>query len=138
MLELDGDGLILGRLAMQRWEDADAQSREKFVRSVIRARARRGDYFPKSLFADPAWDMLLELYSARLGQRRISVTGTIEASQVPATTGLRWLNVLFKHELAWRYDDPFDGRRVYVQLADHAHLALDNYFQSLRFGIPAK
>ncbi|MFC7536803.1 hypothetical protein ACFQPG_05405 [Sphingomonas sp. GCM10030256] len=31
------------------------------VRSIIRARRARGNYLPADLFADPAWDMLLDL-----------------------------------------------------------------------------
>ena len=38
------------------------------VRSVIRARRLRARYFSEELFADPAWDMLLDLLQAELAQ----------------------------------------------------------------------
>jgi hypothetical protein len=37
-----------------------------YVRSIIRARRMRDQYFKGELFADPAFDMLLDLYAARL------------------------------------------------------------------------
>src|SRR5437762_3206264 len=44
------------------------------VRAILRARRSRDRFFDASLFADPAWDMLLELYLAELlGERRLSV-----------------------------------------------------------------
>lgn len=36
------------------------------VRNVIRARRLRARYFPEDLFADPAWDMLLDLLQAEI------------------------------------------------------------------------
>ena len=40
------------------------------VRSVIRARRLRSRFFPEELFADPAWDMLLDLLQAEIAQLR--------------------------------------------------------------------
>ena len=36
------------------------------IRSVIRARRLRARYFSEELFADPAWDMLLDLLQAEI------------------------------------------------------------------------
>lgn len=36
------------------------------VRAIIRARRLRDQFFGSDLFADPAWDMLLDLMAARL------------------------------------------------------------------------
>src|SRR5437868_3107679 len=44
------------------------------VRSVIRARRLRGRYFDEELFADPAWDMLLDLLQAEIAQHRVPVS----------------------------------------------------------------
>ena len=38
------------------------------VRAVIRARRLRARYFDEELFADPAWDMLLDLLQAEIAQ----------------------------------------------------------------------
>ena len=64
------------------------------VRSVIRARRLRARYFPEELFADPAWDMLLDLLQAEISHLRVPVSSLCIAAAVPATTALRWLKTM--------------------------------------------
>ncbi len=58
---------------------------------IIRQRQLRARFFDGELFADPAWDMLLDLTAARVEARRVSVTSLCIASGVPPTTALRWI-----------------------------------------------
>lgn len=110
--------------------DAPAVSAET-VRSVIRARRLRSRYFPEDLFADPAWDMLLDLLQAEITQLRVPVSSLCIAAAVPATTALRWLKTMVTKGLFVRRADPHDGRRVFVELAPDASRALRNYFADL-------
>ena len=105
------------------------------VEDLMRARRRRARHFNSDLFADPAWDMLLKLYAAELGQRRVSITKLGLASGVPATTALRWLTTLQKEGLIQRQSDPLDGRRIYVSLTDAGSRAMTAYFQDLPAGL---
>jgi DNA-binding MarR family transcriptional regulator len=98
------------------------------IRAILKARRSRSQFFPENLFADPAWDILLELYAAELGQRRISVTSLCIGAAVPATTALRWINALEKAALLTRRNDPLDGRRIYVNLSQAGFEAMDAYF----------
>ena len=98
------------------------------VRNVIRARRLRARFFPEELFADPAWDMLLDLLQAELAQLRVPVSSLCIAAAVPATTALRWLKTLVSQGLFVRRADPHDGRRVFVELAPEASQALRRYF----------
>jgi hypothetical protein len=98
------------------------------VRSVIRARRLRTRYFPEHLFADPAWDMLLDLLQAELAQLRVPVSSLCIAAAVPATTALRWLKTMVQEGIFVRRADPHDGRRVFVELAPEASRALRRYF----------
>jgi hypothetical protein len=98
------------------------------VRSVIRARRLRGRYFPDDLFADPAWDMLLDLLQAEISQLRVPVSSLCIAAAVPATTALRWLKTLVQEGVFVRRADPHDGRRVFVELAPESSQALRRYF----------
>jgi hypothetical protein len=98
------------------------------VRSVIRARRLRGRYFPEDMFADPAWDMLLDLLQAEIAQLRVPVSSLCIAAAVPATTALRWLKNMTDQGLFVRRADPHDGRRVFVELAPEANLAMRRYF----------
>jgi len=98
------------------------------VGNVIRARRLRGRFFSEELFADPAWDMLLDLLQSEIRQHRVPVSSLCIAAAVPATTALRWLKALVKEGLFVRRADPHDGRRVFVELAPDASLAMRRYF----------
>ena len=98
------------------------------VRSVIRARRLRGRYFSEDLFADPAWDMLLDLLQAEIAQLRVPVSSLCIAAAVPATTALRWLKSMTDKGIFVRRADPHDGRRVFVELSRESSLAMRRYF----------
>ena len=98
------------------------------VRKIIRARRLRSRYFPEHLFADPAWDMLLDLLQAELSHLRVPVSSLCIAASVPATTALRWLKTMVTEGLFVRRADPHDGRRVFVELAPNTRSALRRYF----------
>jgi DNA-binding MarR family transcriptional regulator len=105
------------------------------VRSVIRARRLRARYFSEELFADPAWDMLLDLLQAEIAHLRVPVSSLCIAAAVPATTALRWLKTMVSDGLFVRRADPHDGRRVFVELAPETSIALRRYFAEV--GNPA-
>ena len=115
--------------------DAPAVSAEA-VRGVIRARRLRADHLPADLFADPAWDMLLDLLQAEIVQHRVPVSSLCNAAAVPATTALRWLKTMTERGVVQRRNDPHDGRRVFIELAKSTSTALRNYFaEAGRLGV---
>jgi hypothetical protein len=103
-----------------------------FVRAIIRARRMRDQYLRGGLFADPAWDMLLDLMAARLEENRVAVSSLCIAAAVPATTALRWIKVLTDRGLFVRAADPQDGRRVYIELSDETARALTSYLRAVQ------
>lgn len=111
-----------------RASDDDFRPNKALVRRVQKARKIRATFFGEDLFGDPAWDILLELYSCELGQQRISVSSASAAADVPATTALRWMAVLEEKNLVAREKDPLDGRRVWISLTSHGRLLMDRYF----------
>ena len=98
------------------------------VRSVIRARRMRARFFDEQLFADPAWDMLLDLLQAEIAQHRVPVSSLCIAAAVPATTALRWIKTMTDAGLFARRADPHDGRRIFVELSPAASAAMRQYF----------
>lgn len=100
------------------------------VRNVIRRRRLRDRYFGPDLFADPAWDMLLDLYAARLEDTRVSVSSLCIAAAVPPTTALRWIGTLTAQKLFVRRADPEDRRRIYIDLSDEAADAMTAWFNA--------
>jgi DNA-binding transcriptional ArsR family regulator len=107
------------------------------IRAMIRARRLRDQYFRGDLFADPAWDMLLDLMAARLEKNRVAVSSLCIAAAVPATTALRWIKALTDRGLFVRAADPEDGRRVYIELSDEVARALAAYLRALQRIAPA-
>lgn len=122
-----GPGAPSRRIDLVPAEDVPEISAET-VRGVIRARRLRSRYFPDDLFADPAWDMLLDLLQAEIAQLRVPVSSLCIAAAVPATTALRWLKTMVQEGLFVRRADPHDGRRVFVELAPQTSQALKRYF----------
>lgn len=108
------------------------RSRARFVRGLIRQRRQRERHFPADMFADPAWDMMLDLYAAYYeGGQDVSVSSLCIASAVPATTALRWIKTMTDARLFNRVADPHDGRRIFIRLADGTRSELDKYFDNL-------
>jgi hypothetical protein len=103
----------------------------RLVRKIIRQRQLRARFFEGDLFADPAWDMLLDLTAARAEHVRVSVTSLCIASGVPPTTALRWIGQMTDAGLLQRVDDENDRRRAFITLTDKAADAMARYFAEL-------
>ncbi len=101
------------------------------VRDVLRARRLRDRFFGATLFEDPAWDMLLDLFAARLEGMRVSVSSLCIAAAVAPTTALRWIAKLTAAGLLERAPDPDDRRRAFIALSDEAAIAMERYVAAL-------
>ena len=101
----------------------------RLVRGIIAHRRMRDEMFGGELFADPAWDMLLDLTAARAEHRRVSVTSLCIAAAVPATTALRWIAQMVDSGLLVREEDGEDRRRVFIALSDRAAQGMARYFE---------
>ena len=99
-----------------------------YVRALIKARRRRDSYFSAQLFADSGWDILLDLFAAKLEAKKVSVSSLCIAAAVPATTALRWITAMTEDGLLVREQDPNDARRVFIGLSDDSEASLTAYF----------
>lgn len=77
---------------------------------------KRADVLCPALFADPCWDMLLDLYVQSIAGTPVSVTSACLASGVPCTTALGHVRRLERRRLIVREADGCDGRRSHLQL----------------------
>lgn len=102
------------------------------VKSVIAARKLRAKHLAGGLFADPAWDLLLEIFEAHLEQRRISASALFNAGGLPQSTNFRWLAKLEADGLIERSVDPLDARRTWVSLSNSAKAGMTAYFSELK------
>jgi hypothetical protein len=115
------DGLIGYRAGPAEPRPVSAQVvRADDIRAMIRLRRQRDSMFPADLFADPAWDMMLDLMAARIERLKVAVSSLCIAAAVPPTTALRWIKTLTDLGIFVRVADPTDGRRVFIELSDAA------------------
>lgn len=103
----------------------------RLVRRIVQQRQLRARFFDGDLFADPAWDMLLDLTAARAEHVRVSVTSLCIASGVPPTTALRWISQMTEAGLLERIEDDTDRRRAFIQLTEKSSDAMARYFHEL-------
>jgi hypothetical protein len=106
----------------------------RLVRRIQRQRQLRARFFDGDLFADPAWDILLDLTAARAEHKRVSVTSLCIASGVPPTTALRWIGQMREAGLLQRNEDDTDRRRAFIVLTDRAADAMARYFAEVGTG----
>jgi DNA-binding MarR family transcriptional regulator len=104
------------------------------LRDIIRARRLRDRFFDRDLFADPAWDILLDLKAAGIEGRRVSVSSLCIAAAVPPTTALRWITAMTESGMLIREQDPDDARRVFILLSDETSAKIDDYFTAADMG----
>jgi hypothetical protein len=110
----------------------EPQKTSHYIRDVIKLRRLRERFFEAELFADPAWDILLDLYAARLESTSVSVSSLCIAASVPATTALRWISGMTESKMLIRTSDPRDARRVFIDLSEQAYQQLTDYFVEVR------
>jgi DNA-binding MarR family transcriptional regulator len=100
------------------------------ARALYRERRLRARHFPGSLFAEPTWDMLLDLYIADGERRQITVKSVCIAANVPTTTALRHLRWL-QEGLVERLSHPRDARSTHVRLTAIAIVAMAGYLDEI-------
>ena len=112
----------------------DITTLHRKVTEIFRARRRRDRHFPAGLFGEPAWDMLLELFAARLSDRQLTMSSACDAASVSTATALRWLSILEKAGLVECIDHPHDDRVRWVQLSEVGFDRLHIFFEDLIAG----
>lgn len=103
---------------------------------IVKARRERIPLFSKSMFGEPAWDMLLELYLNKDRGRRHSVGRLCELSGAPPTTALRWLDYLEKAKFVARESNPTDRRTQFVEITDKGRTMMEQYLSGTTLPSP--
>ena len=100
---------------------------ESKVRRLLAARRIRERQLGEDLFADPAWDLLLEGFAADLGRRRVTVSELCQASNVPASVALRWLRKL--EQDGWFIRPDSGDECETIELTAEGSVRLRRYFE---------
>jgi hypothetical protein len=101
------------------------------AQKYLRMRRKRADLFGADLFADPAWEILLDLFAAGIEGRVVSITSACIASGVPTTTALRWIALLVSRGLVCRAPDARDHRRSHLYLSTEAKATMAEWLRAL-------
>ena len=96
------------------------------AKQLIVSRRRRQDIFGKTMFGEPAWDMLLLLY-ARDASARQTIGRLSDLSGTTKSTALRWIDYLEQEQLVRREAHPTDRRAAFVQLTQRGRDAVELY-----------
>ncbi|MBV9931560.1 MAG: winged helix DNA-binding protein [Alphaproteobacteria bacterium] len=107
--------------------DVAAPAREEMSVDLARrilAMRRLRDRLLGEFFAEPAWDILLDLYVQSHGGKVVTVSQLSLSTGAPATTALRWINKMAQEGLLTRRSDELDGRRVIVTLSARGEEAM--------------
>lgn len=99
--------------------------RKRTADTIYRLRRMREELFPAGLFADPSWDILLDLYFHAKAGRQISTTSSCIASSVAPTTALRHLKALEKAGLLTRTPQESDRRYTLIKLTESGEEKMD-------------
>lgn len=91
-------------------------------------RRRRTSIFERSMFGEPAWDMLIALYILDVSGPRQTTGALMQFSGAPITTARRWLDYLVANGLVARSHHPTDQRVMFVSLTEKGRDALDMYY----------
>lgn len=106
---------------MEALVDSEAEA-FRLAKALYALRRRRDSATSiKSLFGEPAWDILLDLYIAQKSRAELQVSSVCIEAGVPSTTILRWIARLEREGLVYRAADKGDARRRYVRLTSEGH-----------------
>lgn len=104
----------------------------ELVERIYRARRDRERVFDDGIFADPAWDLLLDLFVRSERHEQVSISSACHAASVPEATALRYLKALTEKSYIERISHPNDkrsttlkmtplGRNLMLEWLDHFH-----------------
>jgi hypothetical protein len=98
------------------------------ARDARDALRKRDQVFERDLLADPAWDMLLDMFIAVEEGRRLSVASACMSAPVPTDTALRCIAHLTQVGLVGRRSDPDEPGTVYLAPTERAIGKLTLFF----------
>jgi DNA-binding MarR family transcriptional regulator len=96
---------------------------------IYRMRRARDQLMPAGLVGEPAWDMLLALYSEAPGG--VTVSSICRGSGVPPDAALRWVGVLEARGLINRNAHDRDQRIALVVLTEHGRAIVERCLKAM-------
>ena len=107
---------------------ASIEVTEDYFQSVLNVRRAREALFDRHLFSDPAWDIILELYAAKLSDRTMSFGELTRAIDVPKSVISRWISALGEAGVVDTGSDPSVTDASSIKLTAQAATKLAQLF----------
>ena len=98
--------------------------------SIWRARLHRANQFDPTLFGEPAWDMLLDLFAADVRCAKMGTTSLCLGANVPPSTGLAWVKRLEEAGLLIRFITDDDKRLRQVEMTPLGRKLMREYLSA--------
>lgn len=109
--------------------ESELNSRVDQIRAIIELRRRRSRILGYGLFSDPAWDMLLELFAARLRRRATSLADILPG--MPQSSRARWVAVLQERGLITAHSDALIPTVLWLELSETAASEIEDLLEIL-------
>ena len=90
----------------------------QLARRISYWRRKRDAMFDPVIFADPEWDILLDLFAEGGFGRRVSMSSLCIAAAVPTTTAVRCINMMVDRGVLAKSRDMNDARRMLIELTE--------------------
>jgi hypothetical protein len=120
----------LAQVGQRREADARPDGVLSAALRATRARRKRDRLFGSRLFAEPGWDILLDLFVAKLEGRKVSVSSACLAASAATTTALRHIGHLAEQGLIARKPHPSDARSIHLEITEEGAAKLTEYFSA--------
>lgn len=104
----------------------------KLAERIYRARRERERVFNDDIFADPAWDLLLDLFVRSARDEQISVSSACHGANVPEATALRYLKALTERKYVERTSHPNDKRSTTLKMTPLANKLMIEWLEGFR------
>ena len=101
------------------------------ARIVLNSRRLRWRHFPREIFGEPAWDILLSLYITDVSGDRQTIGKLADRMNAPPSTVVRWVRHLERLGLVDREPHPTDRRVAFISLLDETRKAIDAYLDEI-------
>lgn len=101
------------------------------ARQLYESRRARDRVFGTTLFADPAWDILLDLFIAKREGRKVTISSACAAASAPTSTAARHIAHLVQKRLVVRISREEDARSSYLELSAAGDRKLIQLFRDI-------
>ena len=112
-------------------DDTQADPLLEAAREVYDTRRMRERIFGVGLFADPSWDILLDLFISKRESRKVTISSACIAASAPTTTATRHISHLVQVGLVKRIPHPKDARSAYLELTPGGEAKLSRLFREM-------